>query len=170
MMAATVQPTVSPIRSPIPRSIHRIILVALGECREYGLGGEPSLERYDASFYRPGEGILRGAEPLRGGEEYAMALLLGLPEQGDAFDEVALGPETEDLEMNHLACASVTQGEVGDERGLLLGERQNVAARFELPAAGVFRTLPGPDERLAGIVGLALVLRSRVVALQTGRL
>ena len=92
---------------------------------------------------------------------------LGLPEQGYALDEVALGPETEDLELDHLPGARVAQCKVWDERRFPLGEGQHIASPFELPAARILRAFPGPDERPADIVGLALVLRPQVVTLQS---
>src|SRR5215208_4256500 len=98
------------------------------------------------------------------------ALLPGLPEQGYALDEVALGPETEDLQVDDLSCARVSQGEVWDESRSPLGEGQHIASPFELPAARILRALPGPDESPAYIVGLALVFGPQVVALQSGRL
>src|SRR5829696_2395686 len=99
-----------------------------------------------------------------------MALLPGFPEQGYALHEVALGPETEDLQLDHLPGVRISQCKVRDERRFSLGEWQHIASPFELPAIRVFRALPGPDESLADIVGLAFVLRSQVVTLQSGRL
>src|SRR5215203_4435566 len=170
IVAATVHARVSAIRDPKLRFIQRIILLGLLQRCEYGLRREPVLERHDASFYRPREGVLRGAEPLRGGNENPVALLPGLPEQGYALDEVALGPETEDLKLDHLSCARVSQCKVGDERRFPLGEGQHIASSFELPAARILRALPSPDESPAYIVGLALVFGPQVVALQSGRL
>src|SRR5215213_1716177 len=99
-----------------------------------------------------------------------VALHPGLPEQGHALDEVALGPETEDLQLDHLSCARVSQCEVWDERRSPLGEGQHIASLFELPAASILRALPGPDESPAYIVGLALVFGPQVVALQSALL
>src|SRR5215203_5541396 len=170
IVAATVHARVRAIRDPKLCFIQSIILVGLLQRREYGLRREPVLERHDASFHRPREGLLGGAEPLRGGDEHTVALLPGLPEQGYALDEVALGPETEDLELDHLPCAHVSQCKVCDERRFTLGEGQHIASLCEFPAARILRALPGPDERPADIVGLALVLGPHVVTLQSGRL
>src|SRR5215211_3601292 len=170
IVAATVHARVSATKDPRLRSILGIILVGLPERREYGLRREPILERHDASFYRPGEGLLGGAEPLGGGDEHPVTLFRSSSDQGYALDEVALGPEAEDLHLDHLPGIRVAQGKVGDERRSSLGEGKHVAPRFELPAACILRALPGPDERRADIVGLALVLRPQVVALQSSRL
>src|SRR5215212_7670003 len=170
IVAATVHARVSAIRDPKLCFIRRIILLGLLQRREYGLRREPVLERHDASFYRPREGVLRGAEPLRGGDEHPVALLPGLPEQGYALDEVALGPETEDLKLDNLPCARVSQCKVWDQRRFPLGEGQHLASSFEFPAARILRAFPRPDERPANVIGLALVLRPQVVTLQSGRL
>src|SRR5215211_2211735 len=168
IVAATVHARVSAIRDPKLRFIQRIILLGLLQRREYGLRREPVLERHDASFYSPREGVLRGAEPLRGGDEHPVALLPGLPEQRYTLDEVALGPETEDLQLDYLPCVRVSQCKVWDERRSPLGEGQHIASPFELPAACFLGALPGPEERPADIVGLALVFGPQIVTLQSG--
>src|SRR5215208_3314395 len=103
IVAAMVHATVSATRDRKLSFMRRIILPALPQCREHGPGGETIFEGHNAPLYRTREGILRGAEPLRGGDEEAVTPLLGLPDQRDALYEVALGPETEDLELDDLS-------------------------------------------------------------------
>src|SRR5215208_5980586 len=96
-----------------------------------------------------------------------VALLPGLPEQRYALDEIALGPETEDLQLHYLPCIRFSQCKVGDERRPSLGEGEHIASPFELPAACILRPFPGPDERPADIVCLTLILGPQVVTHQS---
>ena len=77
-------------------------MLALPERREHSLGREPVLEGHDTPFYRTSESFLRRAQPLGGGDEQAVAPLFGLPQERDTLDELALGPETVDLELHDL--------------------------------------------------------------------
>src|SRR5215203_4978146 len=103
MVAATVHTTVRAIRDRQLSFMEKIIWLALPERREHGLGRKPVLEGHDTPINRTREGLLRRAQPLGGGDEQAVAPSLGLPEQRHAFDEVALGPETEDFELDDLS-------------------------------------------------------------------
>ena len=102
------------LRLPICGVMRRIILVRLSKRRDYRLRREPVLERHDAPFYCPREGLLGGAELLRGGDEYAVALFSCIPEQGHALDEVALGPETQDLQLGYFPGVCLSKCKVGD--------------------------------------------------------
>src|SRR5829696_6700550 len=96
-----------------------------------------------------------------------VALLPGLPEQRYALDEVALGPETKDLQLHYLPCVRISQCKVGDERRPSLWEGEHIASPFQLPAARILRPFPGPDERPADIVFFTLILCPQVVTLQS---
>src|SRR5829696_254312 len=170
IVAATVHPSVNATKDPKLRSIPGIIFVGLPQRRDYGLRCEPILERHDASFHCPGESLPGGAELFGGGDDHAVTLLRSGSEQGYALDEVALGPETEDLQLDHLPGVRVSQCKVRDERRFSLWEWQHIASPFEIPAARVLRAPPGPDESPADIIGLALVLWPQVMTLQSGRL
>ena len=127
MVAATVHATVNAIRDRRLSFMGRIILLWLSQRREHGLGREPVLEGTTPPSTAP-ESASCEVPSLSEAARAGGGPVPRPPSEGDAFDEVALRLETKDIEVDHLSCACVAQGEVGGKRGLLLGKGSTFAA------------------------------------------